>query len=679
MALPTVQIRLLKLGWWQADFRRNFPKAKGTNVTQQNLVGRLIADRYLVQSLIARGGMSSVYLAIDERLERQVAVKVIYAHLAENPSFRDKFIREAKTAARLNHPNLVNVFDQGQDGELTFLVMEYVPGMTLRDALKKFGKLSPTRAIELFEPILQGLAAAHRGGILHRDLKPENVFLADDGRIKLGDFGLARNVDANTSTGSLIGTIAYLSPELITRGIADARSDVYAAGILLYELLTGEQPFKGDQVAHIAHQHTTMDIPLPSSLVSEVPPLLDEVVLWAAARAPEHRPANAQVLAEVIQRVKAEIKAGRGATTKLDLPEFQDVQATKVLSVESTTVLNFAQDADSATTAMDDLSESGDFSSEQQTSVLQDFTEPLNPIEALAHSRRNRGKWAVTWILLFALLSSGAGWWFGSGPGGLSALPNLTSSELVAAKAALSPYSPDVTVKYESSATVSQGLVTRTEPAAGNLFWRGGTITIWVSKGAKLIAVPKLTGFSLADATNRLTQAGFTLGSADEYFNAATNGLVFDYLGSDGTPIPQGSAVDLKVSLGPLPSVTGLAQNTAIAALQKAGLRIASISQEFSDAVATGQVVRVQPQQDPLGKGGQVIVVVSKGPTTVTMPSVIGETLLASKVALEALGLLVQVNTDQLQSNWGLVKVKTSSVAAGAMLHVGNTVIISNR
>jgi serine/threonine-protein kinase len=208
-------------------------------VTQQNLVGRLIADRYLVQSLIARGGMSSVYLAMDERLERQVAVKVIYAHLAENPSFREKFIREAKTAARLNHPNLVNVFDQGQDQELTFLVMEYVPGMTLRDALKKFGKLSPARALDLFEPILQGLAAAHRGGILHRDLKPENVFLADDGRIKLGDFGLARNVDANTSTGSLIGTIAYLSPELITRGVADARSDVYAAGILLYELLTG--------------------------------------------------------------------------------------------------------------------------------------------------------------------------------------------------------------------------------------------------------------------------------------------------------------------------------------------------------------------------------------------------------------------------------------------------------
>ncbi len=650
-------------------------------MTQQNLVGRLLADRYLVQSLIARGGMSSVYLAIDERLERKVALKVIYAHLAENPSFRDKFIREAKTAAGLNHPNLVNVFDQGQDHELTFLVMEYVPGMTLRDALKKFGKLPPARALDLFEPILQGLAAAHRGGILHRDLKPENVFLADDGRIKLGDFGLARNVDANTSTGSLIGTIAYLSPELITRGVADARSDVYAAGILLYELLTGEQPFQGDQVAHIAHQHTTMDIPAPSKLAAEVPPLLDEVVLWAAARAPEHRPANAQVLAEVVQRVRTEIKAGRGATTKLDLPEFQNIQATKVLSVESTTVLDFPTANGSAdpTAAMIDLAFDDASAGSQATSVLENLDEPVNPIQAVAYARRNRGKWAVAWILVFALLSSGAGWWFGSGPGGLSALPNLTSSQLVDAKAALAPYSSSIQVKSESSSTVSEGLVTRTEPAAGNLFWRGGTITIWVSKGAKLIAVPKLSGLSQVDASNKLSQAGFTVGNSAEYFNAATSGLVFDYLGSDGTPIPQGTAVDLKISLGQLPAVAGLDQPSAINALQKAGVKIGSISQEFSDAVSTGQVIRFQPQQDPLGKGGQVILVVSKGPTTVIMPAVVGETLLATKVTLENLGLQVRVNTDQLQSNWGLVRVKTASVAAGATLHVGDVVTISNR
>ena len=306
---------------------------------QPELLDRLIADRYRIKSLVARGGMANVYLAMDERLEREVAVKVIYPHLAENPSFRTKFIREAKTAARLNHPNLVNVYDQGTDDGFTFMVMEYVPGMTLRDALNKFGKLKPLRALELFEPIMQGLAAAHRGGILHRDLKPENVFLADDGRIKLGDFGLARGIDAHTNTGSLIGTIAYLSPELITRGQADARSDVYAAGIMLYEFLTGEQPYKGEEAAHIAHQHTTGTLPMPSSLSPDVPPLLDEVVLWATARAPEHRPANAQVLVEVVQRVRAEIKAGRGATARLDLPEFADHAATKVISVDATVAM----------------------------------------------------------------------------------------------------------------------------------------------------------------------------------------------------------------------------------------------------------------------------------------------------------------------------------------------------
>ncbi|MEY2945697.1 MAG: hypothetical protein RL243_449, partial [Actinomycetota bacterium] len=280
--------------------------------------------------------MADVYLATDERLERQVAVKVIYPHLAADPRFTEKFIREAKMAARLNHPNLVNVFDQGTANGQTFMVMEYVPGMTLRDALDKFGKLTPMRALDLLDAVLQGLAAAHRAGILHRDLKPENVFLADDGRIKLGDFGLARDVNSNTSTGSLLGTIAYIAPELLTRGQADARSDVYSAGIMLFEFLTARQPFAGDDVAHIAHQHTTVGVAAPSSIDAGIPPLLDELVLWATAMAPQHRPANAQVLSEVVQRVKAELKAGNGATARLDLPQFAQLAATRVIPVNAT-------------------------------------------------------------------------------------------------------------------------------------------------------------------------------------------------------------------------------------------------------------------------------------------------------------------------------------------------------
>ena len=258
-----------------------------------NLIGQLIGNRYRVESQVASGGMATVYLATDQRLDRQVAIKVIHQHLANDPNFQEKFVLEAKTAAKLAHPNLVNVFDQGTDAGTTYLVMEYVPGITLRDALNEYGPLPAVRALEMMAQILSGLAAAHRAGILHRDLKPDNVLLADDGRVKLGDFGLARAISAHTSTGDLVGTIAYLSPELVTRGQADARSDVYAAGILLFELLTGKQPFEGEQAVQIAYQHANSTVPAPSGLASETPQAVDRLVAWATAKLPADRPADA--------------------------------------------------------------------------------------------------------------------------------------------------------------------------------------------------------------------------------------------------------------------------------------------------------------------------------------------------------------------------------------------------
>ncbi len=208
--------------------------------TTDPMIGRLVDGRYQVRSRIARGGMATVYLATDLRLERRVAIKVMHGHLADDESFKQRFIQEARSAARLAHPNVVNVFDQGQDADSAYLVMEYLPGITLRDLLQEYGSLTPEQTLDISEAVLSGLAAAHKAGIVHRDLKPENVLLADDGRIKIGDFGLARAATANTATGAaLLGTVAYLSPELVTRGIADTRSDIYAVGIMMYEMLTG--------------------------------------------------------------------------------------------------------------------------------------------------------------------------------------------------------------------------------------------------------------------------------------------------------------------------------------------------------------------------------------------------------------------------------------------------------
>ncbi len=270
----------------------------------ESLLGRVFDGRYRVQSHIADGGMASVYLALDTRLDREVALKVMRHDLAQDEAFVSRFKREARSAARLSHPNVVSVFDQGEDDGHMFLAMEYVPGQTLREVMKAEGPLTPRAALDIMGPVLQALGAAHRGGIIHRDVKPENIILReDDGTVKVADFGLARAVSNQTTasqTGVLLGTVAYLSPEQVERGIADARSDVYAAGLILFEMLTGTKAFTGDTPIHIAYQHVHGSIPAPSSRVRSVPAELDALVALATSRDPDQRPHDAEdFLAEV--------------------------------------------------------------------------------------------------------------------------------------------------------------------------------------------------------------------------------------------------------------------------------------------------------------------------------------------------------------------------------------------
>lgn len=644
-----------------------------------NLVGRVIGERYRVEQVVARGGMATVYLALDIRLERKVALKIIHPHLASDNSFRDKFIREARIAAKLSHPNLVNVFDQGEDGELAFMAMEYVSGITLRDALKDFGALDGKRALDLFEPMLSGLAAAHRAGILHRDLKPENVLLADDGRIKLGDFGLARDIDNHTSTGSLVGTVAYLSPELVMRGTADARSDVYAAGIMLFEMLAGRQPFEGDQAVQIAYQHANDNVPAPSKFNSQVPPLLDELVLWATARDAAHRPNDAVELLAVVQRAKAELKAGR-KDTQIGIPTIQpkDLSATTVMPAavnDATQLINpeLYDLQDNSTQVLSGLN------GINETAVLSDFAfenESLTPLESMGQKRRGL-KLLIT-TLLVILLGGGAGWWFSSGPGGLNVIPNLSSRTTDEAQITLSTLNANIAIAEESSATVAKGLVIRTDPAAGSFFF-GGTITVYVSSGPSLVAAPDLRGLNVAEATAEIIKSGFTLGDVTSVFNEAPLGEVFDYLGADGNKIPETSKINISVSLGALPVVAGVDQETAVAAIQAVGLKINEINEDYSDTVPAGQVISLVPQTEPLGKDGTVNLVVSKGPNIVTVPNMIGQTVLAGKAALESLGLKVVVNTDQLTTRWGVVAIKRQGAAAGTQLRVGDSITISTK
>jgi len=618
-----------------------------------NLSGQLIAGRYLVSSLLAEGGMASVYLANDNVLDREVALKVIHPHLAKDKSFVDKFRREAKVAAKLSHPNLVNVFDQGTDGEVIFLVMEYVPGITLRDAMNDFGALDANKTLDIIEPLTAALAAAHAAGILHRDLKPENVFLSNGGTVKLGDFGLARAITQHTQTGSVVGTVAYLSPELVLRGQADARSDVYSLGVMIYEMLTGSQPYKGEQAVQIAYQHANDNIPAPSSMKTSVPELLDEIVLWATARNPSHRPASAEALLPVIKRARSDL--ARGLETSLQ-------------QIDKTARIDFGEDFVAPAGATEIIE-------------LENF-EPEQFDSGITQKLKRANKRSKVWLTLFTLLAifggAGSGWWFSSGPGGLAVIPDLTGRTLEAAVSALEPLEVKIEQAEENSATVPMGAVSRTDPASGARIFKGSTITIYISLGPKQLKVPDARGLSSQEARSLLSDTGFTPGSIKNFFGDEPSGQVFALSAEIGAVLNQGSVIDIHVSMGPLPEFSGLTLDQARALLLDLDISVEE-AEVFSNEIQIGLVVSLVPEKTPLEEGGQATLEISKGPEIVIMPNVVGETIAAAKTLLENLGLRVVIDTNQLSSNFGIAKVKSQTPTSGSQTRVGDSVTIISR
>lgn len=569
-----------------------------------DLVGKTIAGRYEVTKRIADGGMATVFLALDNRLDREVAIKVIHPHLSGDAEFLLKFSQEAKMAAKLSHPNLVNVFDQGTDGAITYLVMEYVQGITLRDALKKFGRLTAEQALELYEQLLSGLAAAHKAGILHRDLKPENVLLADDGRVKLADFGLARSVDTQTQAGSLVGTVAYLSPELVLRGQVDARSDVYAAGIMLYELVTGRQPFQGEQPVQVAMQHANNAVPAPSQIQADVPQVVDEIVHWATSREADERPKDAVELLAAVKKARTEGSTGR----RINL-----ARTTVMPSVESNETQVLGQGLDELTSVLPQATAGA-------TQVLSqgDLTSVIGQNDLPAGNAISKLDRPIKWFglllgsVLVVLLGLGVGWAFGSGPLALQQTPNLAGLTIEQADEALANCHCDIFTEFENSNTVPKDRIIRSTPAAGQPLWVN--ITLVISKGAKLVSVPDVSALNVAEATVEIVKAGLTLGKVSSWFSSAAIGSIYDFTGKDKGKIAEGSPVDLKVSLGPLPMLSNVNQTIATAALEAAGLQVEIVTQQFSDTVASGNVINFVPLTEPIGTGGKVELIVSKGP-----------------------------------------------------------------
>lgn len=597
-----------------------------TNQQADPLIGRLVDGRYRVRARIARGGMATVYVATDLRLERRIALKVMHAHLSDDSAFQSRFIQEARAAARLADPHVVNVFDQGQDGELAYLVMEYLPGITLRELLREQKRLTIPQTITIMDAILAGLSAAHRASIVHRDVKPENVLLAEDGRIKIGDFGLARATTANTATGQqLLGTIAYLAPELVTRGTADARSDIYALGIMLYEMLVGEQPYKGEQPMQIAFQHATESVPRPSARNPAVPEQLDELVLWATEKSPDERPDDAQQMLDRLREIERD--------------------------------LGIAPTAARATAPQHSHADSGDLTKVMPgTMVIADPTAPAPAaldnatlLRRRASKRRARGAFLLTLVLLLAVLAGGVGWWFGSGPGSLIAVPSVAGSTYDDAAAVLTEAGFVPTQKDEFSIDIPAGTVIETDPGEGTRLDKGDSVAVIVSAGPANHTLDALNGRAEQDARDYLT--GLNVNVTDKsllLFSDADAGIVINayvtpraggdtYICGDGCEIFEDDTVELYVSAGDFPDVAGMSVGEATSTLTDKGLVVTADPQyTFSDSVAKDVVIGVadRAEEGNWRPGDNVQLIVSKGPELFPVPDVAGKTLNDAKKIL---------------------------------------------
>ncbi|MBF4615290.1 Stk1 family PASTA domain-containing Ser/Thr kinase [Curtobacterium sp. VKM Ac-1376] len=689
-----------------------------TNAATDPMIGRMIDQRYRVRSRIARGGMATVYLATDVRLERRVAIKVMHGHLADDQAFRERFIQEARSAARLSHPNLVGVYDQGAEGDTAYIVMEYIPGITLRDLLQEHHALTPEQATDILRAVLAGLASAHRAGIVHRDLKPENVLLADDGRIKLGDFGLARATTANTATGAaLLGTIAYLSPELVTRGAADSRSDIYALGIMLYEMLTGEQPYKGEQPMQIAYQHANDSVPAPSAAVAGVPPELDELVAWSTARDPEDRPRDAREMLDHMsgnqQRATGQYRTAvlRPENGTAILPSGGGVGPLGA-AAGAAGFGAFAAPASADETAIIDRSADRDQTADRGRSPARGRgstpgprrtgSQPgvLSPAgQRLADQSAKRGKRG--WILLsvvvvITLIGAGFGWYFGPGPGGNVRIPEVTGKSVSQARQLLEAQGLQTASKTGTrfDAVVAKGQVSTTKPAADHEVQKGTAVQLVVSNGPRMIALPAIVGQPLSTVTAALDD-DFALQDDRYEFSAdapkdtviAATGRASGGRAVDLTTVKayeETGEVTLTVSLGPVPDVVGKTVDEASAALDEVGLILGARTEEYSETVPAGQIVSGAVQDSPAVRGTAVDVVVSKGQTPITVPKegVVGKTINEATATLEGLGLKVAVPdcTNILCGfyDWkSKLPVTGTDPGEGATVYRGDTVTLS--
>ena len=609
------------------------------------LVGQTIDGRYLVRARLARGGMATVYEAVDLRLDRVVALKVMHRHLAEDPDFVARFEREAKSAARLSHPHVVAVYDQGHSDNLIYLAMEMVPGRTLRDVMRDFGPLTPEQALVILDPVLEGLAAAHAAGFVHRDIKPENVLLADDGRVKVADFGLARAVStSNTSAtqGLIMGTVAYLSPEQVERGDADERSDLYAAGILLFEMVTGQTPHAGDSPLSVAYAHVNNDVPAPSKIQPTVPPEIDALVVRATRREANLRYQRAAEFLADVRRIRANLP-----------PPRPFVESHDTLVVDASTAARLA--------AGKPVAPSPD----------------VSPAIADTRPRRRKGPWIALVVFLVVLGSGLGGWLLATGKS--VPTPDIVGQSTAAATEILSAAGLSLVVTEEQfSEELPADQVISSDPAPGAGVREGGAVGAVVSKGPERYVIPNVQGLTAAEATAALAGANLVIGSTTSVFDDRVPANAVSGTSPEiGTEVKPGTSVDIAVSKGPkpvpIPAVVGKKAQVAASALADLGLIVVT-KEKFSEQVADGLVIAIRPGEGTVvDSGTEVDLVTSKGPPPVEVPSLVDMPKNKAISTLKGLGLKPKVLEAAATP---LDRVYSQDPPAGTMIPKGSQVII---
>lgn len=604
------------------------------------MIGAVLDRRYRIDAPIARGGMSMVFRGVDTRLGRPVAIKVMDPKFAGDPQFLSRFEFEARAVAGLKHSSLVEVYDQGVDGEYPFLVMELVQGGTLRELLRERGPMPPHAVRAVAEPVLAAIGVAHAAGLVHRDVKPENVLISDGGDVKIADFGLVRAVAAaNTTSASVIlGTAAYLSPEQVTSGSADARSDVYAFGILIFELLTGKVPFTGDNSLSVAYQRVENDVPSPSEFIAGVPPEFDRLVARATAREPAHRFADAgEMVAEL-----------RAIAARLNLPDYR-VPAPQD-SAEHTSARH------PVTRAVPEPVAAQGPQPTRMVTTARPRTEPPPPPAYIppqqptqyssfpgnqAGRRRNGMIWTAAVVALTLVVGIG-GWWLGMGR--YNTVPSVAGMTVEQATAELQDAGFETGTRDKASDTVPVGGVVGTDPGPGARETKGSTVDILVSSGKP--EVPAVApGADWDEVQQLIRDQGLQPVDAGEVASTAPEGTLARIDPAPGTVLPAGAHVQIWKSNGSkpvqLPDLRADTPDQARKKLENLGLTVAGERPAYDELVEVGRVIGTEPGVGTTVDAGSAVTLVIC--EAVTMPSVVGKSVAEARRTLEGLGLQVRV------------------------------------